>query len=721
MTVHPEVHLPPTASCTLTAPAADITDIDGDRGDPPDALAAPLSTSFTTVDSAPYVTATTPGGNTTDVGTSIPVTITFSEPVTLAAGAFSLVCGATAVPTTSATLDQRTFAFAPAGDLTPGDSCIGTVDRTKVSDLDSVDPPDHPSSDHALSFTVDSPPALASTDPSDDSHGIPRDGPLRVTFTEDVSVTPASFSLFCNGSQVPFRLSGSGTSTVTVTPQDELPGTATCTLQVIAAQVHDVDTGDPPDTMGADVAVHFTTVDTVASVVSTTPADGDGSVSGDTTVTVTFNEPATADIGALALECPSGAARGFSLSGSGTAVWTLTPDPMLPAATVCRLAVTGSKVHDLDAVDPPDTMAADVTARFTVAANSPPSGLALSASSVAENQPSGTPVGAFSTIDPDPGDTFAYTLVAGAGDRDNGFFAIVGDELRTVAPSTSREGALPRSAYARPTPPVGSFEKTFPVTVTDVNEAPTDISLSTRQSRRTSRPAPASACWVPRTPTPARRTVRGRDSRLRRHVCRWDELRSLRGVARHHGTVRRRGEVLLPRVRAGHRQWQPGDVNGRALPRHRERRQRSPRRRRRQRLRRHRQHPRRAGRHRPPARARPLAVRPAPRATTPTPRVPTLSVCRRHHRDDRVVAALTRSTPTAPSATCPGSGTSARPTPSTYTVTDGLLTSTGTISVAIGADRVWLGPTVRQPRVATCRSTAPFTTPTPLNGAGGAG
>src|SRR6185369_15028348 len=52
---------------------------------------------------------------------------------------------------------------------------------------------------------------------------------------------------------------------------------------------------------------------------------------------------------------------------------------------------------------------------FTISVNNvndAPTDLALTPSSVAENQPSGTTVGSFSSTDPDPGDTFTYTLVA---------------------------------------------------------------------------------------------------------------------------------------------------------------------------------------------------------------------------------------------------------------------------------------------------------------------
>ncbi|MFN6053905.1 MAG: invasin domain 3-containing protein, partial [Planctomycetia bacterium] len=65
--------------------------------------------------------------------------------------------------------------------------------------------------------------------------------------------------------------------------------------------------------------------------------------------------------------------------------------------------------------------------------NQSPTDISLSATSIAENQPTGSTVGQFSTTDPDSGNTFTYALVSGNGDADNGSFQIVNGELRTNA------------------------------------------------------------------------------------------------------------------------------------------------------------------------------------------------------------------------------------------------------------------------------------------------
>ena len=62
-------------------------------------------------------------------------------------------------------------------------------------------------------------------------------------------------------------------------------------------------------------------------------------------------------------------------------------------------------------------------------ANLRPTAITLSSAQVNEKLPPGTPIGALSTVDPDPGDTFTYTL-SGA---DAASFSIAGAQLRTAA------------------------------------------------------------------------------------------------------------------------------------------------------------------------------------------------------------------------------------------------------------------------------------------------
>jgi Ca2+-binding RTX toxin-like protein len=66
--------------------------------------------------------------------------------------------------------------------------------------------------------------------------------------------------------------------------------------------------------------------------------------------------------------------------------------------------------------------------------------------------------------------------VDGQGDDDNGFFTIIGDELRTNA-SFDYEARSSYSIRVRTAGPDGAAEKVFTISVNDVNEKPTDIDL----------------------------------------------------------------------------------------------------------------------------------------------------------------------------------------------------------------------------------------------------
>jgi hypothetical protein len=111
-------------------------------------------------------------------------------------------------------------------------------------------------------------------------------------------------------------------------------------------------------------------------------------------------------------------------------------------------------------------------------ANVAPTAIGLSANTVAENEPADTVVGTLSTTDANATDTHSYSLVTGSGDTDNASFTIDGNELRT-SEEFDKETQDTYSIRVRTTDPWGlSTEQEFTVTVTNVNETPTDLALS---------------------------------------------------------------------------------------------------------------------------------------------------------------------------------------------------------------------------------------------------
>jgi VCBS repeat-containing protein len=116
-------------------------------------------------------------------------------------------------------------------------------------------------------------------------------------------------------------------------------------------------------------------------------------------------------------------------------------------------------------------LAGTLTIRVTDV-NEPPTALALSNASVAENQAGGTSVGLLSTSDPDAGDAFSYALVSGTGSADNGSFTIDGATLKTAA-SFDYEAKSSYSIRVESTDEGGEkFSSQFTVTVTDLPDGP---------------------------------------------------------------------------------------------------------------------------------------------------------------------------------------------------------------------------------------------------------
>jgi alpha-tubulin suppressor-like RCC1 family protein len=104
--------------------------------------------------------------------------------------------------------------------------------------------------------------------------------------------------------------------------------------------------------------------------------------------------------------------------------------------------------------------------------NAAPTALALSASSIVENVAANSTVGTLNTTDPDFGNTFTYSLVSGSGSTDNAAFNISGSSLR-ITDSPDFETKSSYAVRVRTTDQGSlSFEQTFTITITNVNEMP---------------------------------------------------------------------------------------------------------------------------------------------------------------------------------------------------------------------------------------------------------
>jgi len=121
---------------------------------------------------------------------------------------------------------------------------------------------------------------------------------------------------------------------------------------------------------------------------------------------------------------------------------------------------------------------ANTAANQSPYSNSAPSQITLTGNqSIPENSAAAV-VGTLGAVDPDAGDTATFALVSGQGSGDNASFNITGTTLNIVG-SANFEAKSSYGIRIRATDQGGlSFEQPFTVTITNVNETPTNIALS---------------------------------------------------------------------------------------------------------------------------------------------------------------------------------------------------------------------------------------------------
>jgi methionine-rich copper-binding protein CopC len=110
--------------------------------------------------------------------------------------------------------------------------------------------------------------------------------------------------------------------------------------------------------------------DVAPSVTASTPVNG-ATVAANTPLQLTFSELVNAAEGAVTLSCTpaGGSAQTIPLTGtSGNGITVLNPQytGALPFGASCTLRVLANLVNDVDSLDPPDNMAADYVATFSV-------------------------------------------------------------------------------------------------------------------------------------------------------------------------------------------------------------------------------------------------------------------------------------------------------------------------------------------------------------------
>lgn len=106
----------------------------------------------------------------------------------------------------------------------------------------------------------DLPPSVSATSPSNGASGVALGSDIQVAFSEAVDVSGSWFDITCATSGSHTATVSGGPSSFSLDPDTDFAGGETCVVTIVAAQVTDQDTDDPPDNMTADHVFTFQTV-----------------------------------------------------------------------------------------------------------------------------------------------------------------------------------------------------------------------------------------------------------------------------------------------------------------------------------------------------------------------------------------------------------------------------------------------------------------------------
>ncbi|WKZ44184.1 MAG: ExeM/NucH family extracellular endonuclease [Anaerolineales bacterium] len=118
--------------------------------------------SFSSGDTAPSVSSTTPANGALNVAVDSDILVNFSEDVAVSGSWFDVSCGTSGAHTAVVSGGPQNFTLNPDADFANSETCTVTVMSALVSDTDANDPPDTMSADYAFSFNTVSAPVVVS-------------------------------------------------------------------------------------------------------------------------------------------------------------------------------------------------------------------------------------------------------------------------------------------------------------------------------------------------------------------------------------------------------------------------------------------------------------------------------------------------------------------------------------------------------------------------------
>lgn len=161
-----------------------------------------LRGTVTSPDDAPSVSSTTPADSATDIAIDANIAISFSEDVSIATGWFTITGSRSGSHTATVSGGLQDYTLDPDSDFWYAETVTVTLDKTKITDSDSTDPPDEMAADDIRSFGIACSPAIEVTSSDDDGEGTLRDALIGIcdsgTITFDAGLADTSITLTSN-------------------------------------------------------------------------------------------------------------------------------------------------------------------------------------------------------------------------------------------------------------------------------------------------------------------------------------------------------------------------------------------------------------------------------------------------------------------------------------------------------------------------------------------
>ncbi|HEX9505787.1 MAG TPA: Ig-like domain-containing protein, partial [Acidimicrobiia bacterium] len=134
-----------------------------------------------------------------------------------------------------------------------------TETDSNVSDFAVAAPAPRNSASPLHFCTGDNAPAVTATSPSANANGVAFNSNIAITFSEPVDVSSAWYTITCAATGSHTAAQSGGPTTLSLDPTADFAFSETCTVTVLASEVTDQDTVDPPNNMLANYVFSFTT------------------------------------------------------------------------------------------------------------------------------------------------------------------------------------------------------------------------------------------------------------------------------------------------------------------------------------------------------------------------------------------------------------------------------------------------------------------------------